>query len=44
MHLQDIVTGSKLIKEGFRKVLEAYRSYKQKKELKDMFQLVNDFD
>lgn len=44
MHLREIVRGSKKIKSAFRKLLELYRSWKQKKELDDMFRLVNDFD
>jgi hypothetical protein len=44
MHLQDIVHASRLVKDGFKKVLEAFRDYKQRKELSDMFKLVNDFD
>ena len=44
MHLQDITEACFIIKSNFRKVLEKYREYKQKKELEDMFKLVNDFD
>ncbi len=44
LHLRDILKAAKIIKDNFRKVLTQYRKYRSNKDLKEMFQLVNDFD